>query len=105
MQFEETKFGRCSFSRYGVVCLERCSYGGTICYPPENAEIGERGTFEGYDGDPEAENKFAKKKMMDTLGPDLKTDENGVVVWKGAKSVTSAGPCVASEGMKDAHVR
>ena len=72
--------------------------------PPENAKIGERVTFEGYDGDPEAENKFAKKKMLEKLAPDLKTDGNGVVVWKGAKSVTSAGPCVASKGMKDAHV-
>mmetsp|Transcript_9783 Transcript_9783/g.12325 ORF Transcript_9783/g.12325 Transcript_9783/m.12325 type:complete len:466 (+) Transcript_9783:125-1522(+) len=72
--------------------------------PPENAKIGERVTFDGYDGDPEAENKFAKKKMLEKLAPDLKTDENGVVVWKNAKSVTSAGPCIASKGMKGAQV-
>lgn len=72
--------------------------------PPEDSKIGERVMFEGYDGDPEAENKFAKKKMLEKLAPDLKTDANGVVVWKGAKSVTSVGPCTASKGMKDAQV-
>ncbi len=72
--------------------------------PPENAKIGERVVFEGYDGGPEAENKFAKKKMMEQLAPYLKTDKNGIVVWKDANSVTSAGPCIASKGMKDAQV-
>ncbi len=72
--------------------------------PPEGAKVGERVTFEGYDGSAEAENKFAKKKMLEKLAPDLKTDDNGVVVWKNAKSVTSAGPCIASKGMKGAQV-
>lgn len=72
--------------------------------PPAGAKVGERVMFEGYDGDAEAENKFAKKKMLLKLAPDLKTDENGVVVWKNAKSVTSAGPCVAIKGMKGAQV-
>lgn len=72
--------------------------------PPEGAKIGERVMFEGYDGDAVAENKFAKKKMLVALAPDLKTDDDGVVVWKGAKSVTSAGPCVASKSMKGAQV-
>ncbi len=72
--------------------------------PPDGAKVGERVTFEGYDGDAVAENPFAKKKMLEKLAPDLKTDDNGTVVWKGAKSVTSAGPCVASKGMKSAQV-
>jgi methionine--tRNA ligase beta chain len=72
--------------------------------PPEGAKIGERITFEGIEGEPEAENKVAKKKMFEKLAPDLKTDENGVVVWKGKKSVTSAGSCKAVNGMVNAQV-
>jgi methionine--tRNA ligase beta chain len=72
--------------------------------PPEGAEIGERVIFEGLSGDPEPENKVAKKKILEKLAPDLKTDENGVVVWKGCKSMTNAGSCVAMNGMKNAQV-
>ena len=73
--------------------------------PPPDAKVGERVVFEGYEsGEPEAENKVAKKKMFEKLAPDLKTDGEGRVVWKGACSVTTAGPCVASKGMKDAQV-
>ena len=72
--------------------------------PPEGVKLGERVSFEGLTGEPETENKLAKKKMLEKLAPDLKTDSDGVVVWKGIKSVTSAGPCVASKGMKDAQV-
>ena len=72
--------------------------------PPEGAKIGERVCFEGFDGQPEAENKVAKKKMFEALAPDLKTDGNGEVVWKGAKGGTSAGVCKAINGMANAHV-
>ncbi len=72
--------------------------------PPEGAKIGERVEFAGLKGDAVPENKLAKKKMLEKLAPDLKTDADGVVVWKGIKSVTSAGACVASKGMKDAQV-
>ena len=72
--------------------------------PPEGAKIGERVTFEGHDGEPEAENKVAKKKIFEKLAHDLKTDADGVVIWKGAKSSTSAGPCKALNGMPNAHV-
>ena len=72
--------------------------------PPEGAKIGERVTFEGITGEPEAENKVAKKKMFEKLAPDLKTDENGLVTWKGKKSVTSAGSCKAVNGMANAQV-
>lgn len=72
--------------------------------PPEGAKIGERIVFEGFEGDPEPENKVAKKKMFDKLSPDLKTDSNGNVVWKGVKGVTSAGVCKAASGMVNAQV-
>lgn len=72
--------------------------------PPEGAKIGERVYFEGFDGQPEAENKVAKKKMFEALASDLKTDRNGEVVWKGSKGATSAGVCRAINGMANAHV-
>eukprot|EP00979_Chaetoceros_neogracilis_P013884 scaffold4141_cov199-Chaetoceros_neogracile.AAC.2 len=72
--------------------------------PPEGVKVGERVTFDGFAGEPESENKVAKKKILEKLAPDLKTNNDGVVVWKGIKCETSAGPCVASKGMKDAQV-
>ncbi len=72
--------------------------------PPAGAEIGERIMFEGYDGEAEAEAKVGKKKIFETVAPDLKTDAEGICVWKGAVSKTSAGPVKASKGMANAHV-
>ena len=72
--------------------------------PPDGAKIGERVVFEGYEGAPEAENKVAKKKIFEKLAPDLKTDADGIVVWKGAKSKTSAGSCKAINAMPNAFV-
>jgi methionine--tRNA ligase beta chain len=72
--------------------------------PPEGVKVGERVAFDGFAGEPESENKVAKKKILEKLAPDLKTNNDGVVVWKGIKCETSAGPCVASKGMKDAQV-
>jgi len=72
--------------------------------PPEDANIGERITFEGYEGDAAPENRIAKKKMFEKLAPDLKTNEDGEVVWKGVKAMTSAGVCKAVSGMKNSQV-
>jgi methionine--tRNA ligase beta chain len=71
---------------------------------PEGSLVGERVRFDGYDGEPEAENKIAKKKIFEAIAPDLKTDDNGEVVWRGAKGTTSAGVCKAVNGMANAHV-
>lgn len=72
--------------------------------PPDGAKVGERVIFEGFTGEPEAENKVAKKKMFEKLAPDLKTNDSGEVVWKGAKGMTSTGPCKALNGMPNAQV-
>ena len=72
--------------------------------PPDSAQIGERVIFEGYDGPPEPENKVAKKKILELVLPFLQTNDEGIVTWKGFKSITSTGPCVSSRGMKNAHV-
>jgi methionine--tRNA ligase beta chain len=72
--------------------------------PPANAKIGERVVFEGFDGNPEPENKVAKKKIFESVAPDLKTNDSGICIWKGATSKTSDGPIKASKGMTDAQV-
>lgn len=72
--------------------------------PPDSAPIGERVIFEGCEGQPEPENKVAKKKILELVLPFLQTNDEGIVMWKGFKSKTSSGPCVASRGMKNAHV-
>ena len=94
------------FPSHGMVmCASNADHTSVeFAVPPEGAKIGERVMFEGFTGEPEAENKVAKKKIFEKLAPDLKTNENGEVVWKGAKSVTSAGPCKAVKGMVNAQV-
>jgi aminoacyl tRNA synthase complex-interacting multifunctional protein 1 len=64
--------------------------------PPEGAAIGERITVEGYDGEPATENQVIKKKMLDVIFPDLKTNASGVATYKGIPLSTSAGPCKPS---------
>ena len=94
------------FPSHGMVlCASNADHTGVeFAVPPEGAKVGERVMFEGYDGEPEPENKVAKKKMFDKLAPDLKTDGNGEVVWKGVKGMTSMGVCKAVNGMANAQV-
>lgn len=92
------------FSSHGMVlCASNADHTAVECMePPEDAEIGQRVTFEGYtEGEPEPENKIGKKKIFEKVSPDLKTDANGICVWKGAVSIPSIK---ASKGMPDAQV-
>lgn len=71
--------------------------------PPADSKIGERVVFEGLEmKDPEAENKVAKKKYFEKLAPDLKTNGDGVVVWKDHVANTSTGTVTA--GLSNAQV-
>lgn len=94
------------FPSHGMVlCASNADHTAVeFAVPPEGAKIGERVAFEGFEGEPEPENKVAKKKIFDKLAPDLKTDGSGEVVWKGVKGVTSAGVCKAVSGMVNAQV-
>ena len=94
------------FPSHGMVlCVSNADHTGVeFAVPPEGAKVGERVMFDGYDGEPEPENKVAKKKIFDKLAPDLKTDGNGEVVWKGVKGMTSMGVCKAVNGMANAQV-
>jgi methionine--tRNA ligase beta chain len=63
--------------------------------PPEGAAVGERVYVEGYAGEPATENQLAKKKMLEHIFPDLRTDGAGVATYRGSALLTSAGPCAA----------
>jgi aminoacyl tRNA synthase complex-interacting multifunctional protein 1 len=94
------------FPSHGMVmCASNADHTAVeIMEPPANAKIGERVTFEGFSGDPEPEKKVAKKKVFEAVAPDLKTNSEGICVWKAAVSQTSDGPIKASKGMADAQV-
>lgn len=94
------------FPSHGMVmCASNADHTAVeFAVPPEGAKIGERVTFEGFEGEPEAENRVSKKKIFQKLAPDLQTNADGEIVWKGAKSVTSVGVCKAVNGMANAHV-
>lgn len=64
--------------------------------PPADAVIGERVMVDGYDGEPATENQVIKKKMLNAVFPDLKTDNDGLATYKGVPFTTSAGACKAS---------
>uniref|UniRef100_A0A0D9V786 tRNA-binding domain-containing protein n=1 Tax=Leersia perrieri TaxID=77586 RepID=A0A0D9V786_9ORYZ len=63
--------------------------------PPEGAKLGERISFAGFEGKPE-DVLNPKKKQLDKITPDLRTDENGVATFRGIPFTTSAGPCRSS---------
>ena len=101
---KEAKMG--GFPSHGMVlCASNADHTAVeFAVPPAGAKVGERVMFEGFEGDPEPANKVAKKKIFVKLAPDLKTDGEGVVNYKGAKGMTSAGVCKAVNGMANAQV-
>jgi methionine--tRNA ligase beta chain len=85
------------FESHGMV-LCASSNDGTVQFiePPDDAKIGERVIVKGFDGEPATENQVIKKKMLDTIFPDLKTNNDGVPCYKGVPLSTPAGPCKPS---------
>ena len=61
--------------------------------PPDGAAVGDRITAVGFDGEPATENQVIKKKMLEAIFPDLRTDADGIVTFRGVPLSTSAGPC------------
>lgn len=97
------------FPSHGMVmCASNADHTSVeIMSPPAGAKIGERVLFGDYTKDnkePEPENKVAKKKIFESVAPDLKTNAEGVLVWKEATGETTAGPVKASKGMAGAQV-
>jgi len=92
------------FPSHGMVMCAANDDAVEFVEPPADAAIGERVMFEGYDGEPATENQVIKKKMLDAIFPDLKTDDDGVATYKGVPFTTSAGVCKAQNGMANAEV-
>lgn len=63
--------------------------------PPEDAAIGERVVCEGYGGEPATANQILKKKILDKVFPEFKTDADGVATYKGVPMTAGSGKCVA----------
>ena len=57
--------------------------------PPIEAPVGERMIVPGYEGEPATENQILKKKMLDRIFPDLNTNANGFVTYKGVPMVSA----------------
>jgi methionine--tRNA ligase beta chain len=74
--------------------------------PPADASIGERVMCAGFEGEAATENQVAnkKKKILDTVFPDLKTDSNGVACYKGVPLTAGTGSCVAEDGLSNASI-
>ncbi len=70
--------------------------------PPEGAAVGERVMFAGFEGEPE-EVLNPKKKQLDAVSPDLKTNAEGVACYKDIPFTTSAGVCTSP--LKDCHIK
>ncbi|KAI4310769.1 hypothetical protein MLD38_035720 [Melastoma candidum] len=63
--------------------------------PPEGAKVGERVTFPGFDGQPD-DVLNPKKKIWETLQPDLHSGSDLVAYFKDIPLTTSAGVCKVS---------
>lgn len=93
------------FPSHGMVlCAVDDSEKVVFVEPPEGAAVGERVMVEGYDGEPATENQVIKKKMLNAIFPELKTDGSGAATYKGKPLSTSAGPCVAEGQMTNAQI-
>lgn len=72
--------------------------------PPADAKIGERVMVEGFDGEPASENQIIKKKMLDKIFPDLKTNSDGVATYQDKPLSTEAGPCISQTKLANAEI-
>ena len=62
--------------------------------PPEGVPNGEKVTFEGFDGEPEAVLN-PKKKQFDACQPKLMTNDKGVACYDNVPFMTTKGPCTS----------
>ncbi|VEU34944.1 unnamed protein product [Pseudo-nitzschia multistriata] len=72
--------------------------------PPEGAVPGDRIVCAGFEGEPATENQVIKKKMLNTIFPDLKVNSEGVAVYKDVPLAIGEGDeasVVTSGSLKD----
>eukprot|EP01038_Epipyxis_sp_PR26KG_P011014 gene11014-14793_t len=66
-----------------------------LLQPPNDAKIGDRVTFEGFNGDPAPPAHMTKKKIFENLAPFLHTDSNGNAHWKDIPFKIGSTNCIA----------
>lgn len=94
------------FPSHGMVLCAASEDGSKVEFiePPADAKVGERVMVNGFDGEPATENQILKKKMMDTIFPDLKTNSEGIATYQGEALSTKAGPCVSQTKMANSQI-
>jgi len=60
--------------------------------PPEKAGIGERLFVEGFSGEPASSAQVSKKKLMEKVATDLKTNSEKIACYRDMPILTSVGP-------------
>ena len=60
-----------------------------------DAPVGERVVFQGFSGEPASASQMAKKKLLEKLGPRLRTNEKGEAAWGDAIFTLSTGVVTA----------
>lgn len=94
------------YPSHGMVLCASSEDGSKVEFvePPSDAKIGERVSVNGYEGDSATENQIQKKKMLDIIFPQLKTDDSGVATYNGVALTTSAGVCKAECSLKNSAI-
>lgn len=75
-----------------------------LLIPPENSKPGDCVYVEGYENSEPDEQLNPKKKVWETLQPDLRTSSNCVAEWQGNPLLTSSGTITCSS-MKGAPIK
>mmetsp|Transcript_37684 Transcript_37684/g.91667 ORF Transcript_37684/g.91667 Transcript_37684/m.91667 type:complete len:284 (+) Transcript_37684:18-869(+) len=95
------------FPSHGMVLCASTDDGKVVFVdPPADAEVGTLVTCPGFEGEPASENQVGKKKILDKVLPDLKTNDDGVACYKGVplQCGPSGGSCVAQGELSNAKV-
>lgn len=61
--------------------------------PPASSKAGDRVTFDGYSGEPAPAAQVAKKKILEKVAPDLKTNDAGIPTWRNIVWTVGSDQC------------
>ncbi|XP_060066818.1 aminoacyl tRNA synthase complex-interacting multifunctional protein 1-like [Ylistrum balloti] len=75
-----------------------------ILIVPKGAQIGDKVVVEGYSGEPDAVLN-PKKKVWETLKPDLRTNSDGVATWKSAPLKVEGKGLIVAPSLRDVQIQ
>lgn len=78
-----------------ITPMNGCECQVELVEPPESSAVGERVMIPGFEGNPD-DVLNPKKKVFETVQPDLKTNKELVACYKGVPFTTSSGVCKAA---------